>query len=133
MYTPSSLSILKQIETLQLEALESCSDSAKKILLEIAIEKIQSITAIISNPLLYVPCDGCRPIGHRIQLARENLGLTEAELARQLNTYSDHVSDWEAGISELPASQVIPLANVLKCDPLWLLTGNIEVAQESCS
>ncbi|MDH0315287.1 helix-turn-helix domain-containing protein [Klebsiella pasteurii] len=59
----------------------------------------------------------------RIQLARENLGLSEADLARQLNTYSDHISDWECGITEPPASMIIPLANALKCDPLWLLTG----------
>lgn len=64
-------------------------------------------------------------IAFRIQLARENLGLSEADLARKLNTYSDHISDWECGITEPPASRIIPLANALKCDPLWLLTGEI--------
>ncbi|EAX4622199.1 helix-turn-helix domain-containing protein [Salmonella enterica subsp. arizonae] len=64
-------------------------------------------------------------IATRIQLARENLGLTEADLARKLNTYSDHISDWECGTTEPPASMIIPLANALKCDPLWLLTGEI--------
>ncbi|TNL00616.1 hypothetical protein CYD30_28745, partial [Kosakonia cowanii] len=59
--------------------------------------------------------------GFRIQLAREDLGLTEADLARALNTYSDHISDWECGVTEPPASVIIPLANALKCDPLWLL------------
>ncbi|HHS9742149.1 TPA: helix-turn-helix domain-containing protein [Raoultella ornithinolytica] len=63
-------------------------------------------------------------ISNRIQLARENLGLSEADFARKLNTYSDHISDWECGITEPPASMIIPLANALKCDPLWLLTGN---------
>ncbi|MBX4768173.1 helix-turn-helix domain-containing protein [Klebsiella pneumoniae] len=63
-------------------------------------------------------------ISLRIQLARENLGLSEADLARKLNTYSDHISDWECGIAEPPASMIIPLAHALKCDPLWLLTGN---------
>ncbi|HFI5586092.1 TPA: helix-turn-helix domain-containing protein [Raoultella ornithinolytica] len=62
--------------------------------------------------------------GQCIQLARENLDLSEADLARQLNTYSDHISDWECGITEPPASMIIPLANALSCDPLWLLTGN---------
>ncbi|EJI4858947.1 helix-turn-helix domain-containing protein [Salmonella enterica] len=65
--------------------------------------------------------DGNLILGDRIQLARENLGLSEADLARQLGTYSDHISDWECGITEPPASMVIPLANALKCDPLWLL------------
>lgn len=64
-------------------------------------------------------------ISSRIQLAHENLGLSEADLARQLNTYSDHISDWECGVTEPPASMIIPLANALKCDPLWLLTGEI--------
>lgn len=63
-------------------------------------------------------------IHDRIQFAREKLGLTEDYLARKLNTYSDHTSDWECGITEPTASQIIPLANALKCDPLWLLTGN---------
>lgn len=63
-------------------------------------------------------------INGRILLARENLGLSEADLARQLNTYSDHISDWECGITEVPASMIIPLASALGCDPLWLLTGN---------
>lgn len=70
-------------------------------------------------------------IGNLIQLARENLGLTEADLARLLNTYSDYISDWECGTTEPPASMIIPLADALKCDPMWLLTGNVEEAQEA--
>lgn len=70
-----------------------------------------------------------RDLNFRIQLARENLGLSEADLARKLNTYSDHISDWECGITEPPASMIIPLANVLKCDPLWLLTGENSTRQ----
>lgn len=62
-------------------------------------------------------------LSSRLQLARENLGLTEADVARELGIYSDHISDWECGITELPAGMVIPLANALKCDPLWLLSG----------
>lgn len=73
---------------------------------------------------LYAPYDGGMTIAFRIQLARENIGLTEADLARLLNTYSDHISGWECGTTEPPASAIIPLANALKCDPLWLLTGN---------
>ncbi|EBB5940691.1 helix-turn-helix domain-containing protein [Salmonella enterica] len=67
--------------------------------------------------------DGNSNIAYRIQFARENLGISEADLARKLNTYSDHISDWECGIAEPPASVIIPLANALKCDPMWLLTG----------
>ncbi|EPT4022365.1 helix-turn-helix domain-containing protein [Enterobacter roggenkampii] len=63
-------------------------------------------------------------LAFRIQIARENLGLSEADVARQLNTYSDHISDWECGTAEPSASQIIRLANALNCDPLWLLTGD---------
>ncbi|EHD9189860.1 helix-turn-helix domain-containing protein [Salmonella enterica] len=78
-----------------------------------------------------LPTTGYTPynIGNRIQIARENLGLSEADLARQLGTYSDHISDWECGITEPPASMVIPLANALKCDPMWLLTGEAANSQ----
>ncbi|EJA5986203.1 helix-turn-helix domain-containing protein, partial [Salmonella enterica] len=68
-------------------------------------------------------CDDGVPIGNRIQIARENLGMSEDGLASQMNTYSDHISDWECGTTEPPASAIIPLANALKCDPMWLLTG----------
>lgn len=39
-------------------------------------------------------------IHDRIQFVREKLGLSEAYLDRQLNTYSEHISDWECGIAE---------------------------------
>ncbi|ECD7243441.1 helix-turn-helix domain-containing protein [Salmonella enterica] len=92
------------------------------------LAEIQPSATTTAEPLiaatrtqLYAPYDGGMTIAFRIQIARENLGLSEADLARQLGTYSDHISDWERGITEPPASMVIPLANALKCDPLWLL------------
>ncbi|EPT7718584.1 helix-turn-helix domain-containing protein [Escherichia coli] len=68
-------------------------------------------------------------IGDRIRIARKKLGLTEADLARMIHTYSDPVSDWECGTCEVPADQIIPLASVLNCDLIWLLTGK-SVAKE---
>ncbi|EAB2009292.1 helix-turn-helix domain-containing protein [Salmonella enterica subsp. salamae] len=95
------------------------------------LAEIQPSATTTAEPLiaatrtqLYAPYDGGMTIAFRIQLARENLGLSEADLARLLNTYSAHISDWEYGTTEPPASAIIPLANALKCDPLWLLTGN---------
>lgn len=94
---------------------------------EIATDK--PLIAVAKDPL---HANNLGTIASRIQLARENLGLSEADLARLLNTYSDHISDWECGTNELPANIVIPLANALKCDPLWLLTGKlIATAEES--
>lgn len=62
-------------------------------------------------------------IGARIKSARKKLGLTEADLARMIHTYSDHINDWECGIGEVPADQIVPLASALHCDPMWLLAG----------
>ncbi|EAQ0402921.1 hypothetical protein K9X45_002635 [Salmonella enterica] len=96
------------------------------------LAEIQPSATTTAEPLiattrtqLYAPYDGGITIAFRIQLARENLGLTEADLASKLNTYSDHISDWECGISEPACGQIIPLANALKCDPMWLLTGDV--------
>lgn len=62
-------------------------------------------------------------IGARIESARKKLGLTESDLARMIHTYSDPINDWECGICEVPADQIVPLASALHCDPMWLLTG----------
>ncbi|HBC5824682.1 TPA: helix-turn-helix domain-containing protein [Escherichia coli] len=64
-------------------------------------------------------------IGARIEAARKKLGLTEADLARMIHSYNDHINDWECGICEVPAGLIVPLANALHCDPIWLLTGGI--------
>lgn len=64
-------------------------------------------------------------IGARIEAARKKLGLTEADLARMIHSYSNHINDWECGICEVPAGLIVPLANALHCDPIWLLTGVI--------
>ena len=64
-------------------------------------------------------------IGARIEAARKKLGLTESDLARMIHTYSDPINDWECGICDVPADQIVPLASVLHCDPMWLLTGRV--------
>ncbi|EBV0463336.1 hypothetical protein DQ783_18205 [Salmonella enterica subsp. enterica serovar Newport] len=62
-------------------------------------------------------------IGNRIQIARENLDMSEDELAEKLNIHPGDVLAWEGSTDQLPAEMIIPLANALKCDPMWLLTG----------
>ncbi|EFG0987007.1 helix-turn-helix domain-containing protein [Escherichia coli] len=68
-------------------------------------------------------------IGTRIKGARKKLGLTESDLARMINTYSDPINDWECGIHEVPADQIVPLASALNCDLMWLLTGKSEAKE----
>lgn len=63
-------------------------------------------------------------ISSRIQLARENLGLSEADLAGMLGLIPECIADWEDGNCPVEATYITPLATALKCDPLWLLTGN---------
>ncbi|EEU9478395.1 TPA: helix-turn-helix transcriptional regulator [Escherichia coli] len=60
-----------------------------------------------------------------IDTQREACGLTTAELARLLNLDEEIIIQWESGKREPLASQIIPLANVLGCDPMWLLTGEV--------
>ncbi|EOD1447554.1 helix-turn-helix domain-containing protein [Escherichia coli] len=74
---------------------------------------------VIQNP---IPAKK-ETIGTRIETARKKLGLTEADLARMIHTYSNPINDWECGICEVPANQIVPLADALHCDPMWLLAG----------
>ncbi|EJI9870950.1 helix-turn-helix domain-containing protein [Salmonella enterica] len=62
-------------------------------------------------------------IGDRIQLARENLGMSHDDLAEKLDIHPGDVLAWEDGDDQPLAGMVIPLVNALKCDPMWLLTG----------
>lgn len=118
----NSLSIISVVGTLR--ATRNYIDIADE-LIDIVHQYLKEATTTTNKqPAPPHANDGGMTIAFRIQLARENLGLTEADLARKLNTYTDHISDWECGTTEPPASAIIPLANALKCDPLWLLTGN---------
>ncbi|ECG1392225.1 helix-turn-helix domain-containing protein [Salmonella enterica subsp. enterica] len=117
------LNAIKQIETLQIEALESCSNSAKKVLLEIAIEKTQALKEIISNQPLFSTCDDGALIGERIRKTRKERSLTQADLAEAANVTTQAVCLWENSNTIMAVDKLIPLANALKCDPMWLLTG----------
>lgn len=75
----------------------------------------------------YIPYN----IGNRIQIARENLDMSEDDLAEKLNIHPGDVLTWEDGADQIPAEMIIPLANALKCDPMWLLTGESSNSQIS--
>ncbi|EHN5989574.1 helix-turn-helix domain-containing protein [Salmonella enterica] len=62
-------------------------------------------------------------LGNRIQIARENLGISEVDLAEKLDIHPGYVLTWEDGTDQPLAGMIIPLANALRCDPMWLLTG----------
>lgn len=71
-------------------------------------------------PTTYIPYN----IGNRIQIARENLGMSLDGLAAAvLPDDVEVLSEWENSKSEPCASEIIRLSQALKCDPMWLLTG----------
>ena len=111
------LILIEQAESLLHESMESASERNRNILIEVAIEKIQQIKRVLL------------PSGNKkyrsIDTQREACGLTTAELARLLNLDEEIIIQWESGKREPLASQIIPLANVLGCDPMWLLTGEV--------
>ncbi|EEV6081426.1 helix-turn-helix transcriptional regulator [Escherichia coli] len=63
---------------------------------------------------------------------REACGLTTTELARLLDLDEEIIIQWESGEYEPTISMLIPLANVLGCDPMWLLTGK-PTAGDTCA
>lgn len=65
-------------------------------------------------------------IGKRIKQRRQELGLSQIELAYQINISPGNLSKLEAG-SSLPSSQaLIKLSEALDCSTDWLLLGNTE-------
>ncbi|MEJ2986436.1 helix-turn-helix transcriptional regulator [Escherichia coli] len=67
---------------------------------------------------------------NKIRTQREACGLTTAELARLLDLDEEIIIQWESGEYEPTISMLIPLANVLGCDPMLLLTDAYKQNQE---
>ena len=60
----------------------------------------------------------------RIQAARKQAGLTQAEVARALRISVSAVNQWEHGlIKNIKLPHFFALANLLDQDPQWLATG----------
>ncbi|ENH8631325.1 hypothetical protein AO411_2028470 [Salmonella enterica subsp. enterica serovar Sarajane] len=101
-----------------LRSLEKTVDNAR----EYAIQLSKNFNIPQPAPL-YTPYAGGMTIAFRIRLARENLNMSEDDLAEKLDIHPGDVLAWEDGTDQPLAGMIIPLANALKCDPLWLLTG----------
>lgn len=63
-------------------------------------------------------------IGDRIRHRRKDLDLRQVEIADAVSVSAQAVSLWEKNETVPGSDKVIPLSSALKCDPLWLLTGN---------
>ncbi|EOG3074586.1 helix-turn-helix domain-containing protein [Salmonella enterica] len=104
-------------------AVESSLDRAKNVFSHKKNDAIQPYftpyRADLPAPTGYTPNN----LGNRIQIAREKLGLSEVDLAEKLDIHPGYVLTWEDGTDQPLAGMIIPLANALRCDPMWLLTG----------
>jgi DNA-binding XRE family transcriptional regulator len=87
----------------------------------IAWDMANSISRKLSVAMLLQ--DKNTAINERLRAQRETCGLTTTELARLLDLDEEIILQWERGDYEPTISMLIPLANVLGCDPMWLLTG----------
>lgn len=63
-------------------------------------------------------------IGARIRQLRKERQLTQSELADRLDLMPEDIADWEEKTCPVEAEYIIPLSSALKCDPVWLLSGN---------
>lgn len=61
--------------------------------------------------------------GSRLRLARERLGLTQAQLAEVLRVTRGAVSAWESGLRRLEGPALVALQAVYGVSTTWLLTG----------
>ncbi|EBN4156603.1 XRE family transcriptional regulator [Salmonella enterica] len=107
-------------------AVESSLDRAKNVFNHKKIDTLQPDFTPYGADLpttSYTPYADGMTIAFRIRLARENLNMSEDDLAEKLDIHPGDVLAWEDGTDQPLAGMIIPLANALKCDPLWLLTG----------
>lgn len=71
-------------------------------------------------------------IGERIHKLRKARGMIQPQIADAVNVSTQAVSLWENGSATPGSDKIIPLANALKCDPMWLLAGSpTDIAEES--
>lgn len=71
-------------------------------------------------------------IGERIRNLRKLRGMIQPQIADAVNVSTQAVCLWEYDKAVPASDKIIPLANALKCDPLWLLAGTpSDIAEES--
>jgi transcriptional regulator with XRE-family HTH domain len=61
--------------------------------------------------------------GDRVAGAREQAGMTRAQLARRLGVKKATLSAWEEDLSEPRANKLSMMAGLLNVSIMWLLTG----------
>ncbi|CNK74635.1 TPA: helix-turn-helix domain-containing protein [Yersinia enterocolitica] len=62
-------------------------------------------------------------VGLRIKQRRTALGFTQSDVSRLMGVSHVAISLWERGDAEPSGAKLHSLADVLTCDPAWLLYG----------
>lgn len=69
-----------------------------------------------------------RHIGDRIRKRREQLGLSQSELARQLGLKPQSIQQWEDGRAQPRPKRYAGICEVLNISRAWLLSGSNDQA-----
>jgi len=64
-----------------------------------------------------------KSIAERLKYKREELGLTQALLAKKINVTGSSISQWERGETSPKGYNLLNLCEVFKCSPEWLNEG----------
>lgn len=68
-------------------------------------------------------------VGERIRACRKKLCLSADDLAKQIGVDRTTMFRYEKGtIEKMPVSVIVPIANALHVDLVWLLTGRSDAA-----
>lgn len=70
--------------------------------------------------------DDAATFGDRLAAARENVGLSQADLARKLGVKLKSIQVWENDVSEPRANKLQLLSGILNVSLVWLLNGEGE-------
>ncbi|AWK42629.1 MULTISPECIES: helix-turn-helix domain-containing protein [Photorhabdus] len=62
-------------------------------------------------------------LSERLKRKRSEMNMTQSDLAGRVGMTQQSIQLIEAGITKRPRF-IFEIANVLKCDPSWLLYGN---------
>ncbi|MCY4614519.1 MAG: helix-turn-helix domain-containing protein [Nitrospira sp.] len=67
-----------------------------------------------------------KTLTERIQTARKQAGLSQADVAKALRISASAVNQWEQGFSKnIKLEHFFALASLLRQDPQWLATGTV--------
>lgn len=70
-----------------------------------------------------------KDLGHRIKKKRENLGMSQAELADQADLSTQHISNVENARSKIGLEKLVTVANVLNSYTDELLCGSVRTSR----